>query len=311
MLPYDPKIKEFAQKLRAGGMGYHEIAAAINEKFNESFDYSRAKNICRSACNGKRTLSPQKITEKQGATERKPKYEIIDDKYVIYFGKTKKLVATADELEKAFQLFCLADLTMNATALKMGWSREQFFAAKTSFDITKDAIPLLPETIDTLTADEISEKIRIAKKQYAIQKIHENKAKDIERDNKRFHDRNYLFSLAAERINAIDSSPFKVVNHKKADELYLLAISDVHAGMRINNRFSRYNLDIMRERFERVTAEILSLIKPCELTILDAGDLLAGGIHASVVKSSENPVDSLFSVTECYLKLCTTLMSKG
>lgn len=309
-------IKQFCKEQRLSGKSIKEIVAELQSMGVDDWCYNRVKNATRVSRNPEMPLTakPRKdgaVKEKEGATERKPKIEQTETGYIIRYGKNKQVKATCEQIEHAMQLFCLAGLTMNAVALQSGWSRSDFFAIKSAFEFTKDSIPLLPETIDGLSTDEIAEKIRIAKKKYAIQKIHDNKLRDIERDNKAFQNRNYLFGIAADRINAIDSSPFNVYRVKPEINAHLLAISDIHAGMTINNRFSKYNLDIMRQRFNDIAANVIELLQPCQLTILDSGDKVAGGIHASIAKTSVNPVDSVMAVTECYLKLFTTLMSKG
>ena len=311
------EIKKFCIEQRKKGVKIADIVEDLYGMNIEDWDYVRVRNAARVSLNPDIPHKPRKIcgstgrAVKEGAVERKPKVEQTESGYIVRYGKNQQVTATKEQIEKAFQLYCLANMTMNGVALECGFSRQEFYALKTAFEVTKDSIPLLPETIDQLSVEEVAERIRIAKKKFAVAKIHENKIKDIERDNKKFQDRNYLFSLAAERINAIDCSPFKPAKVRQGEEQYLLAISDIHAGMQINNRFSKYNLDIMRERFEAMTAEVLRLVKPCVITIIDFGDLVSGGIHSSVVKNSVNPVDSLFAVTECYLKLFTTLMSKG
>ena len=186
------------------------------------------------------------------------------------------------------------------------------FALKSAFLITKDSIPLLPETIDSMNADEIAETIRIEKKRTALNKFHSAKYQDIEKDNKAFHQLNYYFNLALDKIQSIDPKPFDVQRKiANQDEKHLVVIADVHAGAISNNRLNKYNFEIMRARFEQVAEKIINLLPPCELVIADGGDRLHGLLHGSILRNSEGCVDSVFEVTECYTNLFLTLIKHG
>ena len=60
---------------------------------------------------------------KEGATERKPKYERTEKGYTVYYGKNQKVSATIEEIEKAFKLYCIGGLTLNQTALEVRLTR--------------------------------------------------------------------------------------------------------------------------------------------------------------------------------------------
>jgi hypothetical protein len=316
------EIKQFCIDSRIKGLSVNEIVAVLKKKGIKDWDYHRVKNAARvsrnpdipSAVKTRNKNAKQERQEiiKEGATERKPKYERTEKGYTVYYGKSQKITATIDEIEKAFKLFCIGGLTLNQTALTMGWTRAELFAIKSAFQITKDSIPLLPETIDGMSADEIAETIRIEKKRTALNKFHSAKYQDIEKDNKVFHQLNYYFNLALEKIAAIDPKPFDIQRKiVKQDERYLVVIADVHAGAISNNRLNTYNFEIMRARFEQVAEKIINLLPPCDLVIADGGDRIMGLLHGSILRSSEGCVDSVFEVTECYTNLFLTLIKHG
>lgn len=302
------KIQKACEKLHDKGHDYFEIADILNKP---GWDKARVKNALRFK-KGIITLAHSEPEIKEGETERKPKYERTEKGYCVYYGKNQKVIAAIDEIEKAFKLYCVGHQTMNQVALTMGWTRAEFNAIKTSFDITKDSIPLLPETIDAMTADEIAETIRIEKKRTALNKFHSAKYQDIEKDNKAFHQLNYYFNLALDKISDIDPKPFDVQRKiESEDEKHLIVVADVHAGAISNNRMNKYNFEIMRDRFRQLAANIINTIPPCGLLVADAGDRINGLLHGSILRNSENCVDSIFEITQCYTDLFLTLFKHG
>lgn len=310
------EIKRICVEWRLDGIMPSEIADRLKEMGVSGYDRLRVKSICRPERSvrlmaeiGKKS---QIETVKEGATERKPKYELVDGFYTIFYGKNKKLRISESDVDKAFKLYTLGNLTMNQVALDCGLSRAEFYALKTAFSLTKTELPFTPEKIDAMTADDIAEQMRIEKKRLALNKFHSAKYQDIEKDNKAFHQLNYYFNLALEKIPAIDPKPFDI--HRKIeekDEKHLLVIADVHAGAISNNRLNKYNFEIMRERFEETAEQIINLLPPCELVVADAGDKLVGAIHGSLLRNSEGCVDSIFEITQCYTNLFLTLIKHG
>ena len=316
------EIKQFCIDSRIKGLSVNEIVAALKKKGIKDWDYHRVKNAARVSRNpgissavktrNKNAKQERQEIVKEGATERKPKYERTEKGYTVYYGKNQKVSATIEEIEKAFKLYCIGGLTLNQTALEVRLTRAEMFALKSAFLITKDSIPLLPETIDSMNADEIAETIRIEKKRTALNKFHSAKYQDIEKDNKAFHQLNYYFNLALDKIQSIDPKPFDVQRKiANQDEKHLVVIADVHAGAISNNRLNKYNFEIMRARFEQVAEKIINLLPPCELVIADGGDRLHGLLHGSILRNSEGCVDSVFEVTECYTNLFLTLIKHG
>ncbi|MDD3002078.1 MAG: hypothetical protein PHF29_10025, partial [Candidatus Riflebacteria bacterium] len=308
------EIKRLCVKWRVSGIQPAEIAEKLKEIGVVGYDRLRVKSITRpDRCVRVLAESDDKpIEEKEGETERKPKYERTEKGYTVYYGQNQKVSATVEEIEKAFKLFCIGGMTLNQTALTMGWTRAELYAIKTAFLITKDSIPLLPETIDSMNADEIAETIRIEKKRTALNKFHSAKYQDIEKDNKTFHQLNYYFNLALEKIQTIDPKPFDVQRKiEEKAEKHLLVIADIHAGAISNNRLNTYNFEVMRARFEQVAEKIINLLPPCELVIADGGDRIMGLLHGSILRNNEGCVDSVFEVTECYTKLFLTLIKHG
>ncbi|KKU53540.1 MAG: hypothetical protein UX75_C0036G0015 [Candidatus Moranbacteria bacterium GW2011_GWE2_47_10] len=122
------EIRQFCIDERLKGTLMPEIVKALAAMGVDGWSYDRVKNVTRACRNPDMPLTdkPRKsaeIKEKEGSTERKPKVERTESGYLIRYGKNKQIAATTEQIEHAFQLFCIAGLTMNAVALQMGWSR--------------------------------------------------------------------------------------------------------------------------------------------------------------------------------------------
>lgn len=320
-------ISKQCVKWRLEGLTIKQIVARLRAKGHIEWDYTRVKNATRPKNNpdiaamlndkgalrkhqGEIAIEPEIV--KEGATERKPKYELVDGFYTIFYGKNKKLRIIESDVDKAFKLYTLGNLTMNQVALEIGISRAEFYALKTAFSLTKTDLPFTPEKIDEMDSDEIAEQIRIEKKRLALKKFDQSKHKDIEAENKKFRELEYWFKLATDRLNTIQPEVFQATKLPKNDNVVrVLTISDIHAGERIDSRWGKFNLDIMRERFKILTSKVIADFKPCELNIASLGDLGSGRIHPSIVKLSDNYLDSLFAVTECLINLVGTLIKHG
>ena len=313
------EIKKLALTWSLQGLYPAGIVKKLQEIGINDYDRIRIKSIIRPdrskqmlACL-EQTKTPRIVENcKEGATERKPKYELADGFYTIFYGKNKKLRISEGDVDKAFKLYTLGNLTMNQVALDVGLSRAEFYALKTAFSLTKSDLPFPPEKIDEMTSDEIAEQMRIEKKRLALNKFHSAKYQDIEKDNKAFHQLNYYFNLALEKIPAIDPKPFNVQRKiEEKDEKHLVVIADVHAGAISNNRLNKYNFEIMRARFEQTAEQIINLLPPCDIVVADSGDKLNGAIHGSLLRNSEGCVDSIFEITRCYTNLFLTLIKHG
>lgn len=212
---------------------------------------------------------------KEGEEEYKPKYEELEKGYKIYYGKQQRnnVFIAYEDLEEAFNLYCIAHLTLNEVALKMNLTRREFYAIKTAFDITKDSMPFTPKQIDYYTAEEIAEKYRIKKKQYALTKIEQNKNKDIENRIKQMDTVDFWYKELCQSVNQIKPEPYKIISKKlDTDEINTVYIADVHSGLEVDNYFNTYNLDIMDKRFKRLAQGIIENVNSRILYIADLGD---------------------------------------
>ena len=113
----------------------------------------------------------------------------------------------------------------------------------------------------------------------------------INRDNSRIeHKLDYLEELI--RQNSYQST--SVPNIKSSDNDLLIAISDVHMGLDVDNNFGKYNSEIANERMSQYLAEILNIQKTHNSEnayIAIIGDLVNGIIHHTVQLENRENVD--------------------
>jgi len=293
-----------ADRLRKEGKNLGDIAIILNMKYKTvqrglyRYDYpSKAVEV-----------------EVEGKEEPKPKYEENIEGYTVYYGQKQRheVSISYKDLEEAFNLYCIARLTLNQVSLKMNLSRKEFFAIKTAFDITKDSIPFTPKQLDYYTADEIAEKCRIKKKQYALTKIEHSKFADIECRVKQMDAIDFWQKQLCESVNQIDAKPYNIVKSKRnTEELYVAYVADIHSGLEVDNYFNKYNITIMRERFAKLAQSLINNVPGKTIYIADLGDAIHGIIHGSVQKYGTWVTQAVTEVIKAYESLFLTLITAG
>lgn len=250
----------------------------------------------------------------KGKTERKRKHELTDKGYKIYYAGTY-VEATHEELRRAFMLYCIGKLTIEQVSNTMGWTRAEFYAIKTAFNIVKTGQPFTPYEIDNLEPEQMAEIMRIEKKRLAKAKFEAEKYRDIEKEIKRHHKADYWIDRFAEKINSRENTIYEVSSATtvmgKVGVVNVIKITDIHGGLDTENVFNTYNIEVMHKRFSYVATWIVNHIPVGKLIILDTGDMVHGMIHGSVEKHSEYMIDSSFNVTDAYIRLIDTLLAHG
>ena len=121
----------------------------------------------------------------------------------------------------------------------------------------------------------------------------------INRENSRIEQKlDYLEGL-------IKQNSYKSTNIPKVesnDNDLLIAISDVHMGLDVDNNFGKYNSEIANERMSQYLAEIINIQKIHKSEnayIAIIGDLVNGLIHSTVqLENRENVVEQVQKVSE-------------
>lgn len=88
-----------------------------------------------------------------------------------------------------------------------------------------------------------------------------------------------------------------------SDSDMVVMLSDLHAGIEIDNVWNRYNTAIMQERLEKYLCEVRKIqaehkCKVCEFVLL--GDLISGLIHRNLrLENNENVIEQVKIVSVC------------
>lgn len=295
--------KERALQLKKEGLRPIEIYnRLVKEGYSPNYNSMR------------RYVNQETKKQLQGEEEYKPKWTKQDNGYLVRYGKKGKhcVFITSHDLEEAFSLYCIADLTLEEVALRMNLTRREFYAIKTAFDKTKTSWPFTPEQVDEFSPEELAEKYRLKKLQYALKKFEQNKNKDIEKRIKEMDNTAFWYQEIAKQVNQVNPKPFQILKRTyTTDEIYNANIADIHAGLTVDNYFNTYNIDIMHKRFRSLAEGIISHVPTKEIYLSDLGDTIHGIIHGSVQKYSAWVPTAVAEVIRGYGNLFVTLTNEG
>lgn len=170
-------------------------------------------------------------------------------------------------------------------------------------------LPMLEGEKETAIREQIDE-IYKAKKQLYDQRREYNKP--IIEAARSQHLISHLIECA-ENLNKERPLDLNIPNDGCSDKEAVLVLSDWHYGMKTDNIWNKYNVDICKERIERLvekTLEYMFLHKPKKLHIIILGDMANGGIHnSSRVASEEDVSDQLMHVSELIAQVVDVLSS--
>lgn len=118
----------------------------------------------------------------------------------------------------------------------------------------------------------------------------------------------------AENLNKERPLSFRKSRYDFEKRDAVLVLSDWHYGMTTDNIWNTYNVEICKQRIERLvdkTLEYIDLHKPARLHIVILGDMANGGIHnSSRVASEEDTSDQLMHVAELIAQVIDTLSAE-
>lgn len=250
------------------------------------------------------------LKEVEGKEEIKPAYEKTPDGHIVRYGKGRKVAISEEKLDELLSLYCVAKLTINQVAIQTGLTRQEVYAIKTAFSITKDSQPFTPEQVDSLSVEELAEKMRTKKLRYSLQRYETNKYEDIEKRVKQMDKASYWYKEICKNINKIKPKPYKLRKPKEEETILVAYVADVHAGLEVDSYFNKYNIDIMHDRFEQLASEIACGAES-KIYIADLGDTVHGIIHGSTQKYSTWVTEAVMEVTKAYEQLFLALLEEG
>lgn len=155
-----------------------------------------------------------------------------------------------------------------------------------------------------------------AKKQLSDQRREYNKL--ILKDARREHIEDYLIE-EIKKLPKLDCSPLFIKNEEvvsliKENEAVLF-LSDWHYGMVTDNIWNKYNVDICKERIQKLFSKVLIYLELNQIRKLDIvllGDMINGSIHCtSRVASEENTCEQLIHVSEIIANFIDSFVKEG
>lgn len=317
------KMRKTCKKLYEGndGRNWHKgfrLEDIIDENLEQELEKSSRLGVdtpeSMKIQEGIDNLIEKQSTIFEGKTERKPKYEKINEVYHIYYGGDKVVKITEDELSRFKKLYCgRHGITIEQLGLEFNLLREETFAIKTAFDIVKQSIPYTDAEIDTMSVDEMAEETRIHKKKAYFKRLDELKIKDMEEEIKKLHQKDYYFNKFMKEINIskIDFEYFKDYTPSNRKNSFVLALSDWHIGAKVDNLYNKYNKRIATYRIDTMICEVLNNIdiyKPEHIYIVNLGDIINGLIHTSNRANSDmNVFESINFAIDSLCRIINTL----
>lgn len=122
------------------------------------------------------------------------------------------------------------------------------------------------------------------------------------RESARYKNNVELLKDSIERLN--EESPMIFENTIRIDgnNEAVLCLSDIHIGIKIDNYFNSYNINIAKERMNKLANSVIEkcrLHKVNKIHILVNGDLISGNIHKSLVADADiSLIDSITKGSE-------------
>ena len=183
-------------------------------------------------------------------------------------------------------------------------ARRMFYGSRKTLDLLKSE--KMNGTVDKTVLNEIDEKLielRKERQRFFDQRREYNKLLSADGRKEYMYD---CLVAAAEDLYDTVGNVYRGADVSSVenfgDNEAVLVFSDWHYGMVANNVFNKYDTEVCRQRITKVVrdaARRIQLHKCNKLHIVVLGDLIHGGIHASVRVASEELVcDQLMQVSE-------------
>lgn len=183
---------------------------------------------------------------------------------------------------------------------------------KSAFNITHDDVPYLDEELDGDIDGLVEESLERKKERYFI-KLQNREIQFMKEELKKYRQNDYVYDKL---VKALSDIKFEITNYsnrvyKASKRNGLLDLADIHAGLKSDNYWNKYSVDITKKRFQQLTEEVINIgIENAidELHVSNLGDAIAGLIHETIRLESEIDVtEQVKLVTECLGKMLIEL----
>jgi hypothetical protein len=214
-----------------------------------------------------------------------------DDSYRIS-SPTRSYTISKEMLRELKLLYCDSDpMSINGICRKLDIARRDFFLVKNAFNITHDDVPYIDEDLNEDIDFLVEESLERKKEKYFL-KLQSTEYEFLKNEIKKYRAKNYLYEKIIAELNNVsfDCCDYSNRKYKASNREGLLNLADVHLGIATENFWNKYNVRIARERFKKLTEEVINVGIETNIAVLhvsNLGDQIAGIIHDSIVKESE------------------------
>lgn len=129
-------------------------------------------------------------------------------------------------------------------------------------------------------------KIELKKERVKLSTLRNDLNRKISEDSRK----ELIYEELRRSVKQVETVEFKPLYKQDGDKSYLLTLSDIHFGKEVNSINNKYNVDIVKERFNVLLGELIKYIRKNEvghLEILNCNDSIAGLIRISDLKANQ------------------------
>lgn len=221
------------------------------------------------------------------------------DYFEIMLGNGEVRRISKEKVLQIYEVYTSKSTTIDKACVVLGITRTDFMMVKRAFNITKSSYkyPEFCFTEENYDPETMVAYENQSRKIDFIQNVAKKKSLDQERRLKRYDTIGYWYDKAISELK--DLAKREVIEQeylnkpsKKPATKNILVIADTHLGIKSNNPFNVYNVDIACDRFKQITQWCYANRDSIgySLEILDLGDAISGYIHGSLKEQNEIPV---------------------
>ena len=284
------KWQEFAIKLREKNArtSYRDMVKTINKKFKLTLTADDVRKFIREEYKGfnknkNNNKTKRCVGVKEGKKEIKPIVKDNGDFYLIMFNK-RKITVTKEKLRELKILYCENKLTINQICRRMEIPRRDFILIKTAFNITHDDVPYIDEDIINADPEKLAAKTLERQKDRYFIKLQEQEITEMKQELAMFRKKDYFYDKVIKQVSIpIAPMNFNIIKIDSNVEAQL-NFADWHTGLKVENFWNKYSLEIQRQYLEKLVSKTLYFCKRHnvkKIHVLNLGDLLHGNIHTS------------------------------
>lgn len=258
----------------------------------------------------------EKIIEKRKPNDgASPAFKDCIDKgnYYTILTANGELNVQKDKIREMQEVYAQKGTTIDEACLKLRMTRGDFMLCKRTFNITKTG-ELFPEFdfTNSRSTERMAEYSRMRTKLQYRNQLEDKRKREFNNKINLIDKADYWIEQISNGLQGVQrQAPYPLAQIETKPVRAVLVISDAHVGLKTENTYNKYNIDIFKSRINSLITkvpELLRVFAPMSLDIVDLGDSISGDIHASLRTHNEAaPVEQLQIYLENIERLIRTL----